>query len=115
MHRFTVPQTRLLIFGILFTVVLAFDFAKYYFLGGSTIANWWEWGHTLWVLGAGISFILSVFIPTLRTVFLILYTSVFAITLGDVYYSFSELLTYNCMLFNLSLATAYFFARDYRF
>lgn len=111
MHRFSVAQTRLFIFGILFAAALAFDFLKYQFIGGDTIANWWEWAHTVWVVFAPVSIFLAVFIPSLRNVFLILYTAVFAAALFNIYYPFSDILTYNCMLFNLVLATAYFFAR----
>ncbi len=105
-------KKRLEIFGKLFFLVAAFDLLKSIVLGGATIVNWHSFVHAGWVTVA----ILMIFAAAkfearfFRRLLFVMYFLVFLTALLNQYLFFSDILNYNCMLFNLVLTAVFFFA-----
>ena len=96
---------------LIFAAVVAVDWVLYRTIGGPNIINWRSFVHPAWVIGA--LALLGVGVAMWRrrvwqTLFG-LYFTVFVVALLNQYLSFTEVLTYNCMLFNLVFVTLYCF------
>jgi hypothetical protein len=105
-------RKRLLFLGLLFLLAAFLDAAFFYFLGEIKIINWRSLTHAGWFSSALILFWVSVWIYSRKFwLFLFwLHSAVVVLSFANQYFNFSEFLNYNCLLFNLIFATAYFFA-----
>jgi len=104
---------RLFVFAGLFFATIVFDFLKFLTLGKPTIVNWdptWPTiVHPLWVLTAISFMVASVFFPRVQKIAFVLYLIIFLASLANVYLSFTTILSYWCMIFNLVLVSVFFF------
>jgi len=110
-----IPNPRLFLFGSLFLAVIVFDFIKVLVVGKPTIVNWdASWPtivHPLWVLTAITVIFVSALFPRVQQVAFFVYLIIFLASLLNVYLSFTEVLSYWCMIFNLVLVSVFFFSQ----
>lgn len=110
-----IPNPRLFLFGSLFLAVIVFDFIKVVVIGKPTIVNWdTGWPavvHPLWVLTAITVIFVSALFPRVQKVAFFAYLTIFLASLLNVYLSFTEVLSYWCMIFNLVLVSVFFFSQ----
>lgn len=91
-------------------VMVILDLAKFWFMGGATIVNWYSAIHPFWVFLA----IVLLFAASgkkrrsLSNALFGLYLIVFLASYINQYMDFTPVLTYNCMLFNAVFAVAHF-------
>lgn len=104
---------RVRIFAILAFFLVFFDLVKFYIVGGPNIINWNSLVHPLWVFVGFGSLLAATFIQKafLTKTFFWIFFSVFCVALLNQYLNFSEILTYNCMLFNALLVAIYFIVK----
>ena len=100
---------RLLFFASIFAVATAVDLIKFFIFGKPTVINWESFVHPVWVVGSIIVLFLSIYIPPIRRVAFWFYLSIFALSYINIYFAFTDVLTYFCMIFNLVLTSIYFF------
>jgi hypothetical protein len=92
-------------------LLVVFDAAKFLIVGGATIINWRSFIHPFWViLAAGLYFVgARVNKKWFWNALLALYSTIFILALVNQYVPFTEVLSYNCMLFNLMFVPLYLF------
>lgn len=101
---------KILTFSLLGFLLVFFDLAKFYSVGGPNIINWHSFVHPAWVFFGFGSLLAAARIQKdflARSFFWIFFT-VFCAALLNQYLNFSEILTYNCMLFNAIFVALYF-------
>jgi len=104
-------QKRLIIFASLFSLAVVVDGIKFLSVGGPNIIDWPSIVHPAWVIIAITLLFVGIFFDRLvvwQTLFGIYFLVMIASLLNQ-YIPFTTILTYNCMLFNLTFATLYFF------
>ena len=100
---------RLLFFASIFAVAIVVDLIKFLIFGKPTSINWESFVHPVWVIGTIIVLFLSIYIPPIRRVAFWFYLIIFALSYINIYFIFTDILTYFCMIFNLVLTSVYFF------
>lgn len=103
---------RLLIFALIFAAAISVDAIKFLAVGKPTVVNWESFVHPAWVITASIVLFLAVYFPSTGRVAFWVYFIIFFAAYINVYLSFSETLTYFCMIFNLVLTSVYFFSNQ---
>jgi len=93
-----------------FGIIVTFDGLKYLLAGGPNLINWQSFIHPAWVISAIVILAANAYFwkPALFKLSFIVYFIIVAASLINQYLPFSEILTYNCMLFNLVFASIYF-------
>lgn len=101
---------RVLIFALIGFLLILFDWIKFLMIGEPNIVNWHSFVHPAWVFFGFGSLLLAWFFRSkvLWRGFFWLFFAVFIAALLNQYLSFSEILTYNCMLFNAIFVAIYF-------
>lgn len=101
-------------FAILAFLLVFFDLAKFWFIGGPNIINWHSFVHPAWVFfGFGSLLIANIIQRVFFTKILFwVFFTIFCAALLNQYLNFSEILTYNCMLFNAIFVAIYFTAKS---
>jgi len=94
------------------SVAVIADLLKFLSVGGPNIINWNSFVHPAWVVTAIVLLVISTYLYSLRIWFFGIYFIVFAVALLNQYLHFSEILTYNCMLFNLVFVSLYLMSYD---
>lgn len=102
---------RLLLFALLFAGAITLDLIKFLIAGKPTVVNWESFIHPFWVVTAGVVLLLSVYLPLVRKIAFWVYLTIFVVAYLNIYLSFSESLTYFCMIFNLVLTSVFFFSQ----
>lgn len=103
-------QRKILTFSLLGFLLVFFDLAKFYGVGGPNIINWHSFVHPAWVFFSFGSLLGATLVQEAlltKTLFWIFF-SVFCAALLNQYLNFSEILTYNCMLFNAIFVAIYY-------
>jgi len=104
-------KRKLFIYVFLFLAVVAVDGVLFLTVEGPNIISWRSIIHPAWVIVAvsllGIGAL--VWRRWMWQTLFILYFAMFVAALLNQYLSFTEVLTYNCMLFNLIFVTLYYF------
>lgn len=116
MEARSILKSRQIVFGGMLALLIVFDFIKYQLAGFPAIINWQSFWHPGWVIVALILFWTTILLNKKwlwRFSFLV-YFLVFLAALLNQYIYFWEVLTYNCMLFNLVFTAVYFFSVDRR-
>lgn len=104
-------KKRLKIFVTILLLLVVFDAAKFLTFGGTTIINWYSFIHPFWVFIAVVLYFTGTKINAkwFWNVLLCVYSVVSVAALINQYISFTNVLTYNCMLFNLVFIPLYIF------
>lgn len=109
-HAF--PKTRLIIFCGAFASVVFADWVRFTFLDGVEIVNWTSFAHPAWVIGTLTLLFIGIFWTGGNrhwwTLLFWLHLLVVVAALANQYLAFWDLLTYNCILFNLIFTALYF-------
>lgn len=104
-------KKRLRIFTTVLFLLLVFDAIKFLTYGGVTIINWNSFIHPFWVITAAVLYFIGSLVNEkwVWNVLLVVYSVVFITALVNQYVPFTDILTYNCMLFNLFFIPLYLF------
>ena len=106
----SISKNRLLIFASIFALAIIIDAIKFLIDGKPTVVNWETFVHPAWVITASIVLFLSVFFPLVKRAAFWVYFAIFLASYLNIYLSFTETLTYFCMIFNLVLTSVFFFS-----
>lgn len=104
-------QTKIRVYASLFLLAVSVDGLVYLVTGQGRMINWESAIHAGWVTTAILLFLFVAYGRDPRWQFLplFLHGTVFALAFLNQFFSFSAVLNYNCMLFNLVLLSAYYF------
>jgi hypothetical protein len=104
-------KKRLTTFATILSLLVVFDAVKALTLGGPAILNWHSFVHPFWVIVAAALYFAGVKINAkwFWNVLLTVYSVTFIAALANQYAPFTDILTYNCMLFNLIFVPLYLF------
>lgn len=104
-------RKKFIFYGIIFALVVALDFASFFYTRSIAVVNWADPIHYGWVLSALVLFwAAAIFNKKIlfRTLFLV-YIATFLAAFLNQYMNFTPVLTSYCMLVNALIASAYLF------
>lgn len=108
----SIQNKQLFLFASVFAMAILADAIKFLALGKPTVVNWETFVHPAWVITAGIILFLAAYFPRIGRVAFWVYFAVFLASYLNIYLSFTETLTYFCMIFNLVIVSVFFFSNQ---
>jgi len=103
---------KLLFFTLIFALAVFVDLLKFFLNGKPTVVNWESFIHPFWVITAIVTLTFSSFFTKAHKVTFWLYFGVFAFAYVNIYFQFTEKITYFCMIFNLVLVSVLLFSKN---